>query len=131
MQYPECKSTYICKNGHRRGKQNRICVDCGRQFIDSYRCLRGYSDEVKRERLKKGCEWDSVPLSGSTESITGHSPLGLDRWETSYPMPTPPNYSSGGNTRRSLLPLEYSKLSLGQKTRPGSRVRLTTSNKGF
>jgi transposase-like protein len=52
MQCPECKSTHIRKNGHRRGKQNHICVDCGRQFIDDYTALRGYSDEVKRECLK-------------------------------------------------------------------------------
>jgi len=52
MQCPECKSTHIRKNGHRRGKQNHICVDCGRQFIDHYTALRGYSDEVKRECLK-------------------------------------------------------------------------------
>jgi transposase-like protein len=32
----------------KRGKQNHICVDCRRQFIES----RGYSDEVKRECLK-------------------------------------------------------------------------------
>lgn len=52
MQCPECKSTHIRKNGHRRGKQNYICVDCGRQFIDYYTPAQGYSDEVKRECLK-------------------------------------------------------------------------------
>jgi|GEM_PF-4575933 transposase-like protein len=26
----------IRKNGKRRGKQNHICTDCGRQFIDVY-----------------------------------------------------------------------------------------------
>ena len=52
MQCPECKSTHIRKNGKRRGKQNPICVDCGRQFIDHYTPLQGYSDEVKRECLK-------------------------------------------------------------------------------
>jgi transposase-like protein len=36
MQCPECKSTHIRKNGNRRGKQNHICVDCGRQFVDHY-----------------------------------------------------------------------------------------------
>lgn len=52
MQCPECESTHIRKNGHRRGKQNYICVDCGRQFIDHYTPQQGYSDEVKRECLK-------------------------------------------------------------------------------
>lgn len=52
MQCPECKSTHIRKNGHRRGKQNHICVDCGRQFIEHYTLRQGYSDEVKHECLK-------------------------------------------------------------------------------
>ncbi len=52
MQCPECKSTHIQKNGNRRGKQNHICVDCGRQFLEHYTPRQGYSDEVKRECLK-------------------------------------------------------------------------------
>jgi transposase-like protein len=52
MQCPECQSTHIRKNGKRKGKQNHICVDCGRQFIDCYDPPKGYSDEVKRECLK-------------------------------------------------------------------------------
>ncbi len=49
---PECKSTRVNKNGHKAGKQNHICVDCGRQFIDSYQSHQGYAQEVKRECLK-------------------------------------------------------------------------------
>jgi transposase-like protein len=52
MQCPECKSTHIRKNGKKKGKQNHICVKCGRQFIDDYECQRGYSETVKRECLK-------------------------------------------------------------------------------
>lgn len=52
MQCPECKSTHIRKNGNRRGKQNHICVECGRQFIEHYTPRQGYSDEVKHECLK-------------------------------------------------------------------------------
>ena len=52
MQCPNCHSTHIRKNGKNKGKQNHICVDCHRQFIDSYESSRGYSDEVKRECLK-------------------------------------------------------------------------------
>lgn len=51
MQCPECKSTHINKNGHKKSKQNHICVDCGRQFIDSYQTHRGYSDQLKNECL--------------------------------------------------------------------------------
>lgn len=52
MQCPECQSTHIRKNGKKKGKQNHICVDCGRQFIDDYDPRKGYSDEMKRECLK-------------------------------------------------------------------------------
>ena len=36
IECPECKSTRVNENGHKAGKQNHICIDCGRQFIDSY-----------------------------------------------------------------------------------------------
>ncbi len=52
MQCPECRSTHIRKNGHRKGKQYHICVNCRRQFIEEYQPYRGYSDEVRRECLK-------------------------------------------------------------------------------
>jgi transposase-like protein len=45
MQCPRCASTHIRKNGRKYGKQNHICVPCGRQFIDSYE-HQGYSAEV-------------------------------------------------------------------------------------
>jgi len=51
MKCPECKSTHVNKNGCKRGKQNHICIDCGRQFIDNYEVQQGYSEEVKRECL--------------------------------------------------------------------------------
>jgi insertion element IS1 protein InsB len=52
MQCPECQSTHVNKNGHKKGKQNYICVGCGRQFIHCYQPHKGYSKEVKRECLK-------------------------------------------------------------------------------
>jgi transposase-like protein len=52
MQCPEYQSNHINKNGHKKGKQNYICVNCGRQFIEVYEPLRGYSEEMKREGLK-------------------------------------------------------------------------------
>lgn len=48
---PECKSNRVNKNGHRKDRQNYICVDCGRQFIEGEPAERGYSQEVKRECL--------------------------------------------------------------------------------
>lgn len=51
MQCPSCGLAHIRKNGMKQGKQNHICVDCGRQFIKVYD-PKGYSDDIKRECLK-------------------------------------------------------------------------------
>jgi transposase-like protein len=51
MQCPSCESTHIRKNGKKYGKQNHICVNCSRQFIDFYE-PQGYSEEIKRECLE-------------------------------------------------------------------------------
>lgn len=51
MECPRCNSYHIRKNGKQRGKQNYICADCGRQFIE-YHNQKGYSDEIKRECLE-------------------------------------------------------------------------------
>jgi insertion element IS1 protein InsB len=54
MQCPKCGSSHIRKNGKRGAKQNHICADCGRQFIDSY-SQRGYEPKVKELCLKMYC----------------------------------------------------------------------------
>lgn len=50
MKCPDCTSTRVSKNGHRRGKQNYLCRDCGRQFIESY-SPKGYSEGTKAQCL--------------------------------------------------------------------------------
>ena len=52
MNCPDCQSNHIRKNGHRRGKQNHICVDCGRQFVENPKAHRGYSDDIRNLYLK-------------------------------------------------------------------------------
>jgi hypothetical protein len=44
MQCPKCKSNRIVKNGRRKDKQNYLCRNYDRQFIDTYD-LRGYSHQ--------------------------------------------------------------------------------------
>ena len=51
MQCLYCQSTDICKNGHRRGKQNYHCHHCDRQFINSY-SSKGYPSEMRERCLK-------------------------------------------------------------------------------
>jgi len=50
MNCPYCTSTHIRKNGHKRGKQNYICVKCTRQFLESY-SPQGYSEQIKKQCL--------------------------------------------------------------------------------
>jgi len=51
MQCPRCGSTHNRRNGTQRGKQNYICVNCRRQFIQHYD-PKGYSEQTKLECLK-------------------------------------------------------------------------------
>lgn len=50
MRCPRCESIRVNKNGRKKDKQNYICVDCKKQFIDTYD-RRGYSQEIKEECL--------------------------------------------------------------------------------
>jgi transposase-like protein len=50
MNCPKCGANQIRKNGHRRGKQNYQCQNCGRQFVEYYSEV-GYSKQVKEECL--------------------------------------------------------------------------------
>ena len=68
MQCPHCESIHVSKNGIRRGKQNHICVDCGRQFVESPQPERGYSDDARRICIRmyvNGCGFRAI------ERITG------------------------------------------------------------
>ncbi|HEY9628669.1 MAG TPA: hypothetical protein V6C84_15320 [Coleofasciculaceae cyanobacterium] len=51
MKCPRCESDQINRNGHKCGRQNYICRQCGRQFLESFRA-RGYSDDAKNICLK-------------------------------------------------------------------------------
>ncbi len=46
MQCPVCQSIHVNKNSQKKGKQNYICVGCGRQFIDCYKPHKGYSEKL-------------------------------------------------------------------------------------
>lgn len=51
MKCPNCNSTQVSKNGHRRGRQCHKCKQCGRQFLEFYRPWR-YTDDVKQLCIK-------------------------------------------------------------------------------
>jgi transposase-like protein len=51
MKCPRCESTQVNKNGHHHDKQNYLCKQCGRQFVEFYG-IRGYSNDVKEICLR-------------------------------------------------------------------------------
>ena len=51
MKCPQCNSSKIIKNGHRRGKQCFRCRECGRQFVCEPR-NQPYPRQVKELCLK-------------------------------------------------------------------------------
>jgi transposase-like protein len=95
MKCPECHSTHIRKNGKRRGKQNHICVECHRQFVEFYEPTKGYSDEIKRECLKlyvNGMGFRGIERSKGvhhTTVITWVKQVG-ERLPDAYEPDTPP-----------------------------------------
>lgn len=46
MKCVHCQSEKTTKNGTRNEKQNYICKQCGKQFLETY-SLRGYPDQIK------------------------------------------------------------------------------------
>ncbi len=91
MNCPNCTSTHIRKNGHRRGKQNYICVKCDRQFIESY-TKRGYSPEIKQQCLTMYV--NGMGFRG-IERLTGVNHNTIINWvkQAAQPLPNAPDYS--------------------------------------
>ncbi|GAB4319896.1 MAG: hypothetical protein OHK0047_02170 [Leptolyngbyaceae cyanobacterium] len=127
MQCPECKSTHIRKNGKRRGKQNHICVACGRQFIDHYTPQRGYSDEVKCE-----CLLMSVNGMGfrAIERVKGVHHTTIIHWLKQVGQQLPDAYDPDVPPQVGELD-ELETFVGSKKTKSGCGPQLTTSNKEF
>lgn len=73
---PSCGASQVSKNGRRKGKQNYLCKQCGRQFFDSYSSL-GYPPETRQECLKLYLEGKSFR---EVERLTGVSHNTVIRW---------------------------------------------------
>jgi transposase-like protein len=54
MQCRLCESNHTVKNGRRKYKQNYLCRDCRRQFLDDYDA-KGYSSSMKKHCLTLYC----------------------------------------------------------------------------
>ena len=127
MQCPECTSIHIRKNGKKRGKQNHICVPCGRQFIDHYDLPKGYSDEFKRECLK-------LYVNGSgfraIERVKGVHHTTVIDWVRQVGQNLPDAYAP--ETIPEVGELDELETFVGsKKTKSGYGQPLTTSNEEF
>lgn len=126
MQCPKCDSTHIRKNGKNRGKQNYICVDCGRQFIEVYAPPQGYSDAVKANCLKMyvngiGRGIERVTGVHHTTVINWVKQVGLDLPDAAQPDSIP-----------EVGELDELETFVGsKKTKSGSGQQLTTLDKEF
>ena len=127
MQCPECTSTHIRKNGKKRGKQNHICVDCGRQFIDCYDPPKGYSNEFKRDCLKlyvNGLGFRAI------ERVKGVHHTTVIDWVEQVGQNLPDAYEP--ETIPQVGELDELETFVGsKKTKSGCGQRLTTSNVEF
>jgi transposase-like protein len=102
-------------------------VDCGRQFIDDYTCLRGYSDAVKRECLKmyvNGMGFRAI------ERVKGVHHTTLITWVRQVGEYLPDAYDPQTTPEVGELD-ELETFVHSKKTKSGSGQRLTTSNQGF
>jgi transposase-like protein len=85
-----CQSNKVCKNGHRRGKQNYLCRDCGKQFLEFY-SPKGYPDSIKEQCL-------TMYVNGlgfrAIERITGVNHNTVINWvkQVGFSLPDAPDY---------------------------------------
>ena len=126
MQCPECGSQHIRKNGNRRGKQNHICVNCGRQFIDHYQ-PRGYSDDVKRLCLRMYV--NGIGIRGIAR-VTGIAHTTIINWIKQTESLLPDVYDPD-ETPRSENSMNLKRLSALKKTRYGFGQSSTISKLAF
>lgn len=76
MRCPRCGSEQFQKNGHRGGKQNYRCKNCGRQYVEAYE-VKGYSEDTKQICIRMystGLELREV------ERLTGISHSAIYNW---------------------------------------------------
>ena len=127
MQCPECHSTHIRKNGKRRGKQNHICVNCNRQFVESPQKNKGYSDEVKKNCLK-------MYLNGmgfrGIERVTGVHHTTVITWVKQVAELLPDAYTTEKTPQVGELD-ELETFVGSKKTKSGFGRRLTTSKQEY
>jgi insertion element IS1 protein InsB len=85
-----CQSNKVCKNGHRRGKQNYLCRGCGKQFVEFY-SPKGYPDSIKEQCLTMYVNGQGFR---AIERITGVNHNTVINWvkQVGFSLPDAPDY---------------------------------------
>ncbi len=127
MECPDCKSTHIRKNGHRRGKQNHICVNCGRQFVSNPQIQPGYSDDTRIICLRMYV--NGMGFRG-IERVTGIHHTTIIRWVMAVGQQLPDAYDP--EDIPSVGELDELQTFVGsKKTKSGFGQQLTTFKQVF
>ena len=126
MECPECGSHHIRKNGKMRGKQNHICVDCGRQFIDVYTPPSGYSAAMQALCLKMYV--NGMGFRG-IERVTGVHHTTIISWVKQVGQNLPDAYAPEQIPEVGELD-ELETFIGAKKTKSGSGRQLTTFGRG-
>jgi transposase-like protein len=125
MKCPECQSSHVRKNGIKTGKQNHICVDCGRQFVVRNETPYGYSDEVKQNCLKMYVNGMGLR---AIERVTGVHHTTVITWIKQVGKHLPDAYAP--ETIPQVGELDELQTFVGsKKTKSGSGLPLTISRK--
>ena len=85
-----CQSNKVCKNGHRRGQQNYLCGDRGKQFVKFY-SAKGYPDSIKKQCLTMYVNGQGFRV---LERITGVNRNTVINWvkQVAFSLPDAPDY---------------------------------------
>ena len=127
MQCPECGSTSSSKNGKQRGKQNYLCKACRRQFIETSDPPSDYCAEFKRECLKMYV--NGMGFRG-IERVQGVHHTAVITWVKQVSELLPAAYDP--EVFPEVGELDELETFVGcKKTKFGSGLPLTTSEKGF
>lgn len=106
MKCPQCQSTSSRKNGHRNGRQNYLCKNCGRQFLETATSVLPIT-EFSTLEVSADSEWEPIteiiPVAQSNYAVTLSSDMQIDN-----------GFSSPSETGISVLLLDAENLKIDQ-----------------
>jgi hypothetical protein len=91
MKCPQCRSEHIRKNGTKKGKQNHICAECGRQFINPSEQTKAFPETINLPEVVS--QWHGIQGYRKSDGSTSQSLIGFNKKAKSYLMRSPQRIS--------------------------------------